>query len=237
MYVNAPAARRVMVRHIGERIGPRRDGQPESAVEQPVPQFHGCVLVVIAEHVHGVDLSQGEVDGQLPRAGAFEGRCITGMRIGHRAALLLRVRGERVIRGVVVRLGRTRKSGIERTHQVLQIEKAHVAIEAAIAHLLIPVDEIVAAAEPAGLALEVALVVNERASGIGDHHVGVIQIFGQSLQPHVFRRDHLVIEGGVVGVNVSIGREPSRPRHILPSLQRQSDLGQLTRLQFHAAAG
>jgi len=44
--------------------------------------------------------------------------------------------------------------------------------------------------------------------------------FGQSLQPHIFRRNHLMVDRGVIGVNMGVRGVPSRSSHILPAFQR-----------------
>ncbi len=158
------------------------------------------------------------------------------MRVGHRAALLARRRGLREVRRIVLPLRRVAEARVERVHQRLQVVEAHVAVGARVAHLLVPPDDVAGPARGVRLALEIALVVKERARRVGDHHVGVIQIFGQRVEANVVRRDRLVMRGRVVGVDMRVRRVPALARHLGPSLQGHSQVMRAAGFELHGAA-
>ena len=51
---------------------PAEIAEPETAVQQTIPELHGGNLVVVADYVHGVHLPQRQVYRQLTRARAAQ---------------------------------------------------------------------------------------------------------------------------------------------------------------------
>ncbi len=77
---------------------------------------------------------------------------------------------------IIVPIGSISEAVVEGLHQFLETEEAHVAVGAG-AVLFVPIDEVAWRGEVMGTGFEVLAVVDEGSGGIGDHHVGVVEIF------------------------------------------------------------
>ena len=107
------------------------------------------------------------------------------MRVAHGRSLARGGQRLHVVRGIVVRIGRAIKAGVERLDEALEPGEAQMAIEAPIAHLLAPIEDVRRIAQPVRPALEILLIVNMRIDGIGHHQVRDVEVFAEGLQPNV----------------------------------------------------
>ena len=139
-----------------------------------------------------------------------------------------------MVRRVVIRIGRTLEAGVERLDEALEPGQADVAVKAAIAHLLSPIEDVRGIAQPVRPAFEILLIVNVRIAGIGHHQIRDVEIFSERLEHDVAGSNELMIV--VVGVNVNVAAVPVLAGQVRAAFEAEADFGGFSGADFNLPA-